>query len=75
VLQEIGTWSTLRVLHALREENRWHHYGDGHLEHSAKRRLFEALCPAAPAWREAAVAHATDVVYRAAAWQFRGASP
>lgn len=75
VLQEIGTWSTLRVLHALREENRWHHYGDGHLEHSAKRRLFEALCPAAPAWREAAVAHATDVAYRAAAWQFHGESP
>lgn len=72
VLQEIGTWSTLRVIHALREENRWHHYGDGHLEHAAKRRLLEALCPAAPAWREAAVAHATDLVYRAAAWLFNG---
>lgn len=72
VLQEIGTWSALRVLHALREENRWHHYGDGHTGHPAKQRLLEALCPAAPAWREAAVANATDLVYRAAAWLFRG---
>lgn len=72
VLQEIGTWSTLRVIHALREENRWHHYGDGDIEHPAKRRLLEALCPADTAWREAAVAHAGDLVYRAAAWLFNG---
>lgn len=72
VLQEIGTWSTLRVIHALREENRWHHFGEGHLDHASKRCLLEALCPAAPAWREAAVMHGTDLVYRAAAWQFRG---
>ncbi len=56
VLQEIGTWSPLRVLRELREENRWHHYGAGHLDHPAKRRLLEALCPASPAWRKAAVA-------------------
>jgi hypothetical protein len=72
VLQEIGTWPVMRVLHALREENRWHHYGDGQLEHPAKQRLLEALCPAAPDWREAAVAHATDVVHRAATWLFYG---
>lgn len=71
VLQEIGTWSTLRVIHALREENRWHHHGDGHIEHAAKRRLLEALCPAEPAWREAAVAHGTDLAYRATEWLFR----
>lgn len=72
VLQEIGTRSAVHVLHALREENRWHHYGDGDIEHPAKRRLLEALCPAAPAWREAAIAHATDVVCRAATWLFHG---
>lgn len=72
ILQEIGTWSTLRVLRALREENRWHHYGDGHTGHPAKQPLREALCPAAPAWREAAVAHGCDLVYRAAGWLFRG---
>lgn len=72
VLQEIGTRSAVHVLHALREENRWHHYGDGDIEHPAKRRLLEALCPGAPAWREAAIAHATDVAYRAATWLFHG---
>ncbi len=71
VLQEIGTWPQLQVLHALREENRWHHHGAGHLDHPAKRRLLEALCPASPAWRAAAVAHGCDLVYRAADWLFR----
>lgn len=71
VLQEIGTRSTLHVIHALREENRWHHYGEGHPAHPAKQRLLETLCPAAPAWRAAAVARGTDLVHRAAAWQFR----
>jgi hypothetical protein len=70
VLQEIGTWSPLRVLHALREENRWHHYGNGQPDHPAKRRLLEALCPASPAWREAATMLGADLVYRAAAWTF-----
>lgn len=72
VLQEIGTWPPLRVLHALREENRWHHHGEGHLDHPAKRRLREALCPASAAWRESAVARGRDLVYRAADWLFRG---
>lgn len=72
VLQEIGTWPPLRVLHALREENRWHHHGGGRLDHPAKRQIREALCPASPAWREAAVAQGSDLVYRAAGWLFRG---
>lgn len=71
VLQEIGTWSSLHVLQALRDENRWHHYGEAHLDHPAKRQIREALCPASPAWRSAAVAHGSDLVYRAADWLFR----
>ena len=71
VLQEIGTWPTLRVISALREENRWHHYGEGGIDHPAKRRLLEALCPAAPAWREAAATLGAGLVQRAAAWLFR----
>lgn len=70
VLQEIGTWPAARVLHALREENRWHHHGDGDAGHPARLRLREALCPASPAWREAAIAHGCDLVYRAADWLF-----
>lgn len=72
VLQEIGTHAPLRVLHALREENRWHHYGTGQVNHATKRQLREALSPAAVEWRHAAVKLATALVYRAAAWQFRG---
>ena len=75
LLQEIGTWSPLRVLHALREENRWHHYGNGGTDHSAKRRLLEALCPAAPAWRDAAVAHGIRLVQQSLRHQFQEKSP
>jgi len=75
VLQEIGTWSTLRVISALREENRWHHFGEGDVDHAAKRRLLEALCPASPAWRDAAATLGADLVYRAAAWLFAERQP
>lgn len=71
VLQEIGTWSPLHVLQALRDENRWHHHGGGHLDHPAKRQLREALCPASPQWRNAAVAQGSELVYRAAEYLFR----
>ncbi len=73
VLQEIGTWPPLRVIGALRDENRWHHYGDGGIDHPAKRCLLEALCPAASAWREAAATLGAGLVQRAAAWQFADA--
>ncbi len=72
VLQEIGTHAPLRVIHALREENRWHHYGQRHPDHPSKRQLREALCPAAPEWRDAAVTLGTDLVYRASSWLFGG---
>lgn len=72
VLQEIGTHAPLRVIHALREENRWHYYGKRHPDHPAKRQLREALCPAATEWRNAAVALGTDLVFRASAWLFDG---
>lgn len=56
ILQELGTHSMLTVLHALREENRWHHHGAGPLDHSAKRRLREVLCPSDPSWRRQVLA-------------------
>ncbi len=72
LLQEIGTWSPLRALHALREENRWHHYGKGGIDHPAKRRLLEALCLAAPAWLNAAVEHGIRLVWQVPDHQFQG---
>ena len=70
VLQEIGTRPPLTVLHALREENRWHFFGDGSIVHPAKLRLLEALCPAAIAWRRRAVARGLTLAQAAARWTF-----
>ncbi len=66
VLQEIGTRNPLTVLHALREENRWHFHGDGSIVHRSKQRLFEALCPAAVSWRRRAVHHGLELALAAA---------
>jgi hypothetical protein len=63
---EYGTYSGLRVLYALREENRWHHYGDGSLSHAVKARLAETFAPASARWRSAAVSNG-DRLLRAAA--------
>jgi hypothetical protein len=72
VLQELGTYPPLVVFHALREENRWHHYGSGGLEHPAKRRLLERLCPVAPHWRRQILARGTGLARAAAGWAFTG---
>jgi hypothetical protein len=74
-LQEIGTEPHLKVLHALREENRWHFYGDGSLAHPAKERLREALCPSAVRWRRQSVARGLEVARAAAHWTFGRALP
>jgi hypothetical protein len=52
ITQECGTYSPTKVLHALREENRWHHYGAGTLDHRTKRILKETFCPSDETWRE-----------------------
>ncbi len=70
VLQEIGTYPPIRVIHALREENRWHFFGEGSIVHPAKERLREMLCPASAAWRRRAVGRALDLAQRAAKWTF-----
>jgi hypothetical protein len=63
---EFGTYSMLRVLHALREENRWHFYGGAGLEHQAKAKLREALGPADPRWRRSVLHHGGSLVALAA---------
>ncbi|MGQ0750582.1 MAG: DUF2817 domain-containing protein [Betaproteobacteria bacterium] len=72
VLQELGTYSPLAVFHALREENRLHHYGVSKPDHPVKRRLMERLCPASPRWRARALSHGVRLAQRAAAWAFCG---
>jgi hypothetical protein len=70
LLQEIGTYPPVHVIHALREENRWHFFGDGSIVHPAKERLREALCPAAVAWRRQAIARGSAAARAAARWAF-----
>ena len=52
ITQEFGTYNPLKVFHALREENRWHHYADGTLDHPTKRALKEVFCPRSDTWRQ-----------------------
>ena len=70
VLQELGTYAPFKIFRALREENRWHHYGRATLDHPAKHALLEALCPAAPAWRRHVVEHGTRLLRAACDWTF-----
>jgi len=71
VVQELGTYPALRVLRALREENRWHHHGEAAPQHPVKLALREAFCPASPAWRSRVVEHGTRLLRAACDWAFR----
>jgi Protein of unknown function (DUF2817) len=63
-VEEFGTYSALRVMSALREENRWHLYGCGHLEHPTKSTLKEMLCPSPKRWRKYVHDKGCDLAYR-----------
>jgi len=63
--QEFGTYSGVRVVHALREENRWHHYGKGTLDHETKRKLKEIFCPENESWRDSVLKRGHDLVLQA----------
>ena len=71
LLQEFGTYGPLRVLHALREENRCHFYGGAALSHRAKQRLRETLCPQSPAWRRQIIHQGVAVAHTLSRWLFR----
>lgn len=63
--QEFGTFSGLRVLAALRAENRWHHYGAATVDHPAKRQLLQAFCPDDEIWRARVLRRGREVVRQA----------
>ena len=65
VCQEFGTYGAARVLHALREENRWHQYGKGSVDHVSKRNLMEVFCPADDRWRLAVLERGRVLVEQA----------
>jgi hypothetical protein len=60
---EFGTYHVLRIVRALREENREHHHGRGDApDLPAKRRMMEAFAPASPEWRTRCVEQGLGVV-------------
>jgi hypothetical protein len=65
--QEFGTYSSMSVLHALREENRWHRFGNGALDHPAKRNLKRVFCPDSELWRAAVLKQGRELLDRAVA--------
>ncbi|MCB9682551.1 MAG: DUF2817 domain-containing protein [Alphaproteobacteria bacterium] len=64
LLAEYGTYNVIRVLSALRFENRvwWHAHDDEALRARARGRLVETFCPASPSWRTTCVGAARATV-------------
>lgn len=64
---EFGTYSGIRVLGALRTENRAHFYAKrGSNRYKwAKRKIVKAFCPASPCWRKAVVPKGIRIINRA----------
>ena len=70
VAQEFGTYREVRMLKALREENRSHHYGSASVDHPTKRILRERFCPEAATWRTTVLARGSQVLDEAHALAF-----
>ena len=69
--QEFGTDDAVDVLYALREENRWHHYGGGGIDHPTKRDLKEAFAPDDDLWRTTVLQRGKTVFKQAVELAFR----
>jgi uncharacterized protein DUF2817 len=67
MMQEFGTYNPITVLHRLREENRWHHFGEGTLDHAVKQALKTAFCCESEVWRERVLLRGREVVEQALA--------
>ena len=65
ICQEFGTFSGPKVLQALREENRWHHYGGATLDHATKRHLKEIFCPDDGRWRQSVLKRGAELLRQA----------
>ena len=67
VAAEFGTYSIIRVLEAVRSENRAHHFGakESAIYQSAKAELLECFCPKDKRWRRQAVASGLNIIRQA----------
>ena len=70
LLQEFGTYSGLRVVNALREENYWYHHGNTSPQHRSRRQLKEMLVPANREWRDSVVDRGVSLCKRVMAHVF-----
>lgn len=61
---EVGTYGVIRVLGAVRNENRAHHHAarESRAFERAKRELLECFCPKSPRWRSEVVERGLDLV-------------
>lgn len=64
ITQEFGAIKPLPLLHILREENRWHHYGGGAVDHPTKHRLKQSFCPDDSIWKRSVVERGAEVFDR-----------
>ena len=65
VCQEFGTYSSVEVLRSLRAENRWHHHGEGTVDHPSKLELKETYRPDDESWRRGVLARGAEVIEQA----------
>jgi hypothetical protein len=76
VSQEFGTYNPLRVVEALRAENRWHFYGNrasdgtGRISHATEKALVEVFNPKDPKWRLAVLKRGEEVIRQACTLAF-----
>ncbi|MDB2687455.1 M14 family metallopeptidase [Mariniblastus sp.] len=66
VTAEFGTYGPIRVLAAIRAENRAHHFGSeqSKIYQDAKRELMECFCPEDKSWRQQVVVAGLDILRR-----------
>ena len=65
VAEEFGTYRPIHIVRALREENRWHHWGGGTPGHPAKHALRDAFSPEDEAWRQAVLTRGQSLLREA----------
>jgi hypothetical protein len=68
LLAEFGTYNAIRVLKAMRFENRAHLYAahDPVVLEQGRKKMLEAFCPRSPRWREQVLTTALKVAQQAA---------
>ncbi len=65
ICQEFGTFSPIKVLGALRQENRLHHFGSRAMDHPARELLLRAFCPEDEQWQRSVVDRGKTLLMRA----------